>query len=264
MNLELKNKVAVVSGSTGGIGFGIATALAAEGAHVVVTGRTELRIAQALDRIKQQVKDATLLGVGADLGTAHGVKTLLEQVPRTDILVNNLGVFEIKSFMEITDADWLRLFEVNVLSGVRLSRGYLPGMVKDNWGRIIFVSSESGQQVPSEMIHYGVTKTAQIALARGLAEAVTGTGVTVNSVLAGPTASEGVLDLIENITKTEGISIADFERQFFTKARPTSLLKRFEMIEEVAAVVAFIASPRAIVINGAAVRAEGGIIRSIF
>ena len=264
MNLGLQGKLAVVSGSTAGIGFAIAAALAAEGAKVVVNGRTQARVDAALKSIQQNVSGADLRGVPADLGTAAGVETFLRQVPAADVLVNNLGIFEPKPFLEIPDADWVRFFEVNVLSGVRLARAYLPGMLKKNWGRIIFISSESAQHIPAEMIHYGMTKTAQVAVARGLAESVAGTGVTVNSVLPGPTASEGVGDFLESMAKQQNISTAEIERQFFASTRPTSLLKRFETPEEIASVVAFVASTQAVAINGAAVRAEGGVVRSIF
>ena len=260
MDLGLRGKAAVVSGSTAGIGLAIATALAAEGAKVVVNGRTEARVAAALDKIRQRVANAELRGVAADLGTANGVDAFLKQVAEADVLVNNLGIFEAKPFAEIPDADWMRLFEVNVLSGVRLTRKYLPRMLKKNWGRVIFISSESGQHIPAEMIHYGMTKTA----ARGLAESVAGTGVTVNSVLAGPTASEGAGNFVASMAKQQNISEAEVEKQFFETIRPTSLLKRFESTEEVASVVAFVASTQAVAINGAAVRAEGGVIRSIF
>jgi NAD(P)-dependent dehydrogenase (short-subunit alcohol dehydrogenase family) len=188
----------------------------------------------------------------------------LRQVPAADVLVNNLGIFEPKPFAEIPDADWLRFFEVNVLSGVRLTRGYLPEMLRKKWGRVIFISSESSQHIPAEMIHYGMTKTAQVAVARGLAESVAGSGVTVNSVLPGPTASEGVGEFVEGMARQQKISKAEIEKQFFSTVRPTSLLRRFETPDEVAAVVAFVASAQAAVINGAAVRAEGGVIRSIF
>jgi NAD(P)-dependent dehydrogenase (short-subunit alcohol dehydrogenase family) len=264
MNLGLQGKLAVVSGSTAGIGFAIAAALAAEGAKVVVNGRTQARVDAALKSIQQNVSGADLRGVPADLGTAAGVDTLLRQVPAADVLINNLGIFEPKPFLEIPDADWMRFFEVNVLSGVRLARAYLPGMLKKNWGRIIFISSESAQHIPAEMIHYGMTKTAQVAVARGLAESVAGTGVTVNSVLPGPTASEGVGGFLESMAKQQNISTAEIERQFFASTRPTSLLKRFETPEEIASVVAFVASTQAVAINGAAVRAEGGVVRSIF
>jgi NAD(P)-dependent dehydrogenase (short-subunit alcohol dehydrogenase family) len=264
MNLGLQGKIAVVSGSTAGIGLAIATALAAENAHVVINGRTEARVAAALEKIRQRVANANVRGVAADLGTASGVGAFLKQAPDADVLVNNVGIFEIAPFAEISDADWLRFFEVNVLSGVRLTRKYLPGMLKKNWGRVIFISSESAQHIPVEMIHYGMTKTAQVAIARGLAESVAGTSVTVNSVLPGPTASEGAGAFVESMAKEQKVSKAEIERQFFATARPTSLLKRFETTEEVAAVVAFVASAQATAINGAAVRAEGGVIRSIF
>jgi NAD(P)-dependent dehydrogenase (short-subunit alcohol dehydrogenase family) len=263
MDFGLKGKKAVVSGSTAGIGLAIATALAAEGAKVVVNGRTEARVNAALEKLRQRHKTADLEGVAADLGTASGVDSLVKQIPRADILINNLGIFEPKPFAEIPDADWLRFFEVNVLSGVRLSRHYLPGMLKNNWGRIIFISSESGFQIPAEMVHYGMTKTAQVAVARGLAESVAGTGVTVNSVLPGPTASEGVTGFLDSMAKQGNLSIAEIEKEFFKSVRPSSLLKRFETPEEIAAVVAFVASAQSAAISGAAVRAEGGVIRSI-
>src|SRR5580704_2425979 len=215
MDLGLKNKIAVVSGSTAGIGLAIATALASEGAKVVVNGRTDARVAAALDKIRQRVTNAELRGVAADLGTSIGVDAFLKQVAEADVLVNNLGIFEAKPFSEIPDGDWLRFFEVNVLSGVRLTRKYLPGMLAKNWGRVIFISSESAQQIPVEMIHYGMTKTAQVAVARGLAQSVAGTGVTVNSILAGPTASEGVESFVEGIAKREGVTKAQIEKQFF-------------------------------------------------
>jgi NAD(P)-dependent dehydrogenase (short-subunit alcohol dehydrogenase family) len=264
MNLGLQGKTAVVSGSTAGIGFAIAAALALESAQVVVNGRTQARVSEAIKKIQERVPKADVRGVAADLGTSAGVERFLQQIPAADILVNNLGIFETKPFLEIPDADWMRFFEVNVLSGVRLARGYLPRMLKNKWGRIIFISSESAQHIPAEMIHYGVTKTAQVAIARGLAESIAGSGVTVNSILAGPTASEGANKFVENMAKQQNVSAAEIERQFFASVRPTSLLKRFETPNEVAAVVAFVASDKSIAINGAAVRAEGGVVRSIF
>jgi NAD(P)-dependent dehydrogenase (short-subunit alcohol dehydrogenase family) len=264
MDLGLKGKLAVVSGSTAGIGFAIAAALAAEGANVVVNGRTDERVSAAVEKIRKQTGAGEVRGFAADLGTAMGSDLFLKNVPEGDILINNLGIFEPKPFAQISDADWLRFFEVNVLSGVRLARAYLPAMLKKNWGRIIFISSESAQQIPAEMIHYGMTKTAQIAVARGLAESVAGTGVTVNSVLPGPTASEGVGTFVEQMAQQQGVSKAEMEKQFFATGRPTSLLKRFETPEEIAAVVAFVASTQSVTINGAAVRAEGGVVRSIF
>lgn len=263
MNFGLKGKTAVVTGSTAGIGLAIATALAEEGAKVVINGRTEARVSAALAKIRHKDHTADLLGVAADLGSAAGVETFVKQVPHADILINNLGIFEPKPFAEIPDSDWLRFFEVNVMSGVRLSRHYLPGMLRNNWGRIIFISSESAFQVPAEMVHYGMTKTAQVAVARGLAESVAGTGVTVNSVLPGPTASEGAVSFLDNLAKKQGLSAAEMEKEFFKSARPTSLLKRFETPQEIASVVAFVASAQSAAISGAAVRAEGGVIRSI-
>jgi NAD(P)-dependent dehydrogenase (short-subunit alcohol dehydrogenase family) len=264
MNLGLQGKIAVVSGSTAGIGLGIAMALAAEGAKVIVNGRNEERVIAALDKIRERVPNADTRGVAADLGTLAGVEAFLKKAPDADVLINNLGIFDPKPFLEIPDAEWMRFFEVNVLSGVRLARKYLPGMLKKNWGRIIFISSESAQNIPAEMVHYGMTKTAQVAISRGLAQSVAGTGVTVNSVLVGPTDSEGVGTFLESMAKQQNISKAEVEKMFFEKARPGSLLKRFETPEEVAAVVAFVASTQALVINGAAVRAEGGVIQSVF
>ena len=264
MDFGLKGKKAVVSGSTAGIGLAIATALAAEGASVVVNGRTEARVNAALEKIRQQHKSAGVQGIAADLGTAAGIEAFVKQVPHADVLINNLGIFEPKPFAEIPDTDWLRFFEVNVLSGVRLSRHYLPGMLKNNWGRIIFISSESAFQVPAEMIHYGMTKTAQVAIARGLAETVAGTGVTVNSVLPGPTASEGVEGFLDSMAKQRGITTAEIEKEFFKTVRPTSLLKRFINTEEVASLVAYVCSPLVSATNGAALRVDGGVVQACF
>jgi NAD(P)-dependent dehydrogenase (short-subunit alcohol dehydrogenase family) len=264
MNLGLQGKIAVVSGSTAGIGLSIATTLAAEGARVIINGRTEARVNEAIEKIRQRVSGSDLRGVAADLGTAPGVEAFLKKAPDADVLVNNLGIFDPKPFLEISDQEWLRFFEVNVLSGVRLTRKYLPAMLKKNWGRVIFISSESAQNIPAEMVHYGMTKTAQVAISRGLAQSVAGTGVTVNSILVGPTESEGAGAFLDSLAKQQNISKVEMEKLFFEKARPGSLLKRFESPDEVAAVVAFVASTQALVINGAAVRAEGGVIQSIF
>ena len=263
MDLQLTNKKALVTGSTAGIGFAIASLLAQEGAAVVVNGRSQGRVEEAVNRIKKENKNAQVTGVAADLGTKKGVALLTGKVPALDILVNNLGIFEPKPFAEITDEDWLRFFEVNVLSGVRLSRFYLPGMLQRNWGRIVFISSESGVNIPAEMIHYGVTKTAQLALARGLAETTAGTNVTVNSVLPGPTRSEGVEQFVKDMAKTQGTDEASVEKDFFRSVRPSSLLKRFATPEEVAAMVVYVCSPRASATNGAALRVDGGVVRSI-
>jgi NAD(P)-dependent dehydrogenase (short-subunit alcohol dehydrogenase family) len=263
MDLQLTNKKALVTGSTAGIGFAIASLLAQEGASVIVNGRSEPRVEEAVRRIHKEKNDAQVTGVAADLGTKKGVDLLTSKVPALDILVNNLGIFEAKPFPDITDEDWQRFFEVNVLSGVRLSRFYLPAMLKNNWGRIVFISSESGVNIPVEMIHYGVTKTAQIALARGLAETTAGTNVTVNSVLPGPTRSEGVERFVQDMAKGQGGDEAAVENEFFRSVRPSSLLKRFATPEEVAAMVTYVCSPRASATNGAALRVDGGVVRSI-
>lgn len=263
MDLQLKGKRALVTGSTAGIGLAIATTLAAEGANVVVNGRTEARVEQAVQTIQKQTPAADVRGIAADLATAPGCQRLVALLPAVDILVNNLGIFEPKPFAEIPDGDWLRMFEANVLSGVRLSRHYLPKMLAAGWGRVIFISSESAVNIPAEMIHYGMTKTAQIAVARGLAEMTKGTAVTVNSVLPGPTRSEGVEMFLKQMAGA-GRSVDDVEKEFFKSIRPTSLLKRFEEPEEIAQVVAFVASPLAAAINGSAVRAEGGCVQSAF
>lgn len=263
MDLELKGRVALVSGSTAGIGLAIAEALAREGAEVIVNGRTQERVDAALAAIRKQQPDAKVRGVAGDLGTREGVERALQAVPRVDILVNNLGAFKPHPFEEITDEDWFRIFEVNVMSGVRLSRHYLKGMREKNWGRILFISSESGIQIPVEMVHYGVTKTAQIALARGIAEGTVGTHITVNSILPGPTRSEGVETFLEDLAKHRGVDLATVEREFFKTARPTSLLQRFETPEEIASLVAFVCSPKSSGINGAALRVDGGVVRAI-
>lgn len=263
MDLQLQGKKALVTGSTAGIGLAIATMLASEGAEVVVNGRTQARVDEAVAKVRAVARDgAAVSGIAADAGSRAGAEQLLAQVPSVDVLVNNLGIFDPKPFLEIPDEDWLRFFEVNVLSGVRLVRAYLPGMLARNWGRVVFISSESAFQIPAEMIHYGMTKSAQVSVARGIAETTAGTGVTVNSVLPGPTRSEGVEEFVNKLSG--GKDFHEFERDFFTNVRPTSLLKRFETVEEIAAVVAFVCSPLAAAIHGAAVRAEGGVLKSAF
>jgi NAD(P)-dependent dehydrogenase (short-subunit alcohol dehydrogenase family) len=262
MDLKLQNKTAFISGSTAGIGFAIAERLAREGARVIINGRTQKRVAFAIQSLHRNVPHAKIEGLPGDLGHKKGCAALVRQLRDVDILVNNLGIFEPKPFEEIPDDDWTRLFEVNVMSGVRLSRAYLPGMKKRNWGRIVFISSESAVHIPAEMIHYGMTKTAQIAIARGLAETCAGTGVTVNSVLAGPTASEGVTAFIAKLAEEKKLTPQQFEHEFFKHMRPTSLVKRFLKPEEIASVVAFVCSPEAAAVTGAALRAEGGLVKA--
>jgi NAD(P)-dependent dehydrogenase (short-subunit alcohol dehydrogenase family) len=262
MDLQLTNKIALITGSTAGIGLAIAQQLAAESARVIITGRTEARIQSAKAAILARTPKAQVRGVAVDFGRADEVQHLLREVPTVDILVNNVGIFAPQEFTDITDADWMRFFEVNVMSGVRLSRQYFPLMLAQNWGRILFISSESGLQIPQEMIHYGTTKTAQLGVARGLAELTKGTNVTVNSVLPGPTASEGVEDFLQKLS-AEGKSKEEAEHDFFQNARPSSLLQRFATPEEVANMVVYLASPLASATNGASVRVDGGVIRSI-
>lgn len=263
MDLQLEGRRALVTGSTAGIGYAVAEVLVQEGASVIVNGRTKERVDTAVEKLRARSGAAHIHSLAADLSTAAAVQQAIREFPEVDILVNNLGIFEPKPFEEISDDDWLRFFEVNVLSGVRLSRHHLPRMKNRNWGRIIFVSSESALQIPAEMIHYGMTKTAQLAIARGLAETTTGTDVTVNAVLPGPTASEGVTEFVENLAANQHSNREQVERDFFEHMRPTSIIKRFEKPEEIASLVAFVASPRASAINGAALRVDGGVIRSI-
>jgi len=263
MDLGLKGKRALVSGSTAGIGFAAARALAREGARVTVNGRTPARVGSAVDQLKRELSGATVDGIVADLATASGCETLIGKLPHVDVLVNNLGIFEPKPFEQIPDEDWMRFFETNVLSGIRLSRHYVRGMRTRNWGRIVFVSSESGLQIPAEMIHYGMTKTAQLAVARGLAETLAGTGVTVNSVLPGPTASEGVGDFVAKMAAGRGVDAATVERDFFATARPSSVLKRFATPDEVAAMIVYVCGVPASATTGASLRVDGGVVRSI-
>lgn len=264
MNLQLENKTALVSGSTAGIGFAIAKALALEGARVIVNGRTQSRVEKAIAEIRKLHPACRLDPLVSDLAKAEAAAETTRLFPAVDILVNNLGAYEPKPFEQVTDADWQSLIETNFMSGVRLSRYYLPRMKAANWGRILFISSESAANIPIEMIHYGVTKTMQVALARGLAETTAGTGVTVNSILPGPTRSEGVEKFIADLAESKNLPAAAVEKDFFRTARPSSLLQRFATPDEVAALVAFVASPLSSATNGAALRVEGGLLRSLF
>ncbi len=263
MDLQLGGKIALVSGSTAGIGNAIATSLAREGASVIVNGRTDAAVEAAVAAMRTATGGA-VQGFAGDLSSAAAAAALFERHPHVDILVNNLGIFEVRAFADIDDESWRRFFEVNVLSGARLARLYLPAMRSRDWGRIIFISSESGYQIPAEMIHYGMTKSAQIAVARGLAETTAGSAVTVNTVLPGPTRSRGVGDFVEQMAASSGRTAAAVEQEFFKTARPTSLLQRFTTPEEVAALVTFVASPLSSATNGAALRVDGGVIKSAF
>jgi hypothetical protein len=262
MDLDLTGRAALVTGSTAGIGYAIAAGLARQGATVWLNGRDERRVREAVARLRGET-GGKAEGVAADLGTAEGAAAVIRAVPQADILVNNVGIFEPKSFGEISDADWERFFAVNVMSGIRLTRHYLPGMTAKDWGRIVFISSESAINIPQEMIHYGMTKTAQLAISRGVAEETRGTGVTVNAVLPGPTQSEGVATFVEQLGKSRGQSFEEAERDFFRTARPTSLLQRFARVEEVANMVVYVCSPAASATNGAALRVDGGVVKSI-
>lgn len=263
MDLNLKNKTAFISGSTAGIGYAIAESFLKEGVKVVINGRSQDTIDEAIAQLKKDTGNDSVTGIAADFSKADEVQYLIESLPDIDILVNNAGIFEPKAFEDINDKDWFRFFEVNVMSGIRLSRDIFPKMLAKNWGRIIFISSESAVFIPDEMIHYGMTKTAQLGVSRGLAELSKGTNVTVNSILPGPTKSEGVGGFIEDLAKKGNISVAEVEDDFFRNMRPTSLIQRFLDVSEIANAVTYYASPLASGTNGAAIRVEGGLIRSI-
>src|SRR5680860_254050 len=261
MDLRLDGKRALVTGSTAGIGFAIAEGLAREGANVIVNGRSKERVAEAARKIVEAGGGA--IGIAADLGTADGAARLLKEAGDVDILINNVGIFAPVPFTEITDAEWQEIFDVNVMSGVRLSRALVPGMVARNWGRIIFISSESGVQTPQEMVHYGVTKTEQLALSRGIAESVAGTGVTSNAVLPGPTRSEGVEAFVDRLADDQGVDKGSFKDDFVKTMRPSSLIGRFAETEEVANLVVFLCGEGSSAITGASLRVDGGVVRSL-
>ena len=263
MDLQLAGKRALVTGSTAGIGFAIARSLAAEGAEVVINGRGRAGVAAALERFQEAAPGAKVRGIAADLGTATGCEQLVEACPDVDILVNNMGIFDPKPFEEIPDEEWFHFFETNVMSGVRLTRHYLPAMKQRNWGRVVFISSESGICPPAEMVHYGMSKSAQLSVARGIAETCVGSGVTVNSVLPGPTRTEGVATFFARLAEEQGLSVEEAERAFFADARPTSIIKRLIDPAEVAAMVTYVCSPLSSATHGAALRVEGGVVRSM-
>lgn len=263
MHIDLGKRHAIVTGSTAGIGLAIARGLAEAGAQVVVTGRTQARVDEALSSMAGTLDGARLSGVAGDLGTREGAERLIAAVPQTDILINNLGIFEPKAFFDIADEDWLHFFQVNVMSGVRLARHYAQGMAQRGWGRVQFVSSESAVQIPAEMVHYGVTKTAQLAVSRGLAESLAGTGVTVNAILPGPTRSEGVGDFFGKIAAEQGVPQAQVEREFIATHRPSSLIRRLATVDEVASLAVYLASEQASATTGAAMRVDGGVVRSV-
>ncbi|MBC9881003.1 SDR family oxidoreductase [Bradyrhizobium sp. INPA01-394B] len=261
MKIDLSGKTALVTGSTAGIGHAIAKGLAASGASVVINGRGQDKVDAAVRKLEGT--GAKVRGIAADVSTAAGCKALAADLPEVDILINNAGIFEPKDFFEIPDEDWSRFFEVNVMSGVRLSRAYMKGMLKRNWGRIVFISSESGLNIPVEMIHYGMSKTAQLAIARGLAQLTRGTAVTVNSVLPGPTMSEGVETFVKDLARQNGQSVDEAAANFVKQHRPSSLIQRFASVDEIANMVVYVASKEASATNGAALRAEGGIVNTI-
>lgn len=263
MDLQLKERRALVTGSTSGIGYAIAHGLAAEGAAVTITGRTQAGVDSALARLRNSVPGMKADGIAADCASAEGANKVFSRLPEVDILINNLGIYERKPFFEIPDADWLRLYEVNVLSGIRFARHYAPGMARRGWGRIQFVSSESGLNIPREMIHYGMTKAAQLAISRGLAIELAGTGVTVNALLPGPTRTDYSDNLRAQRAKAANMTMEELEKDFFISFRPTSLLKRFASADEVASLSVYLCSPLASATSGAAMRADGGVVNQI-
>ena len=263
MEINLHGKTALVTGSTGGIGLAIAKGMAESGALVILNGRSRKTLTAALDQLKNSVPDAEIRGVVADLGTAEGCRILREAEPSADILVNNLGIYELKDFFETSDEEWERIFAVNIMSGVRMSRAYLPGMIKKGWGRVIFVSSESALNIPADMIHYGVTKTAYLALSRGLAKRMAGTGITVNAILPGPTLSDGLCRMLREEQEKSGRSIEAVAADFVVANRPSSIIRRAASVEEVANLAVYVASPLSSATTGAALRVDGGVVETI-
>jgi NAD(P)-dependent dehydrogenase (short-subunit alcohol dehydrogenase family) len=263
MKIDLSGKTAIVTGSTAGIGYAIAKGLAQAGATVVVNGRTAAAVERTVAELNSAVAHANIRGVVADVGSPDGCSALVTAEPQTDILVNNVGIYGPQDFFEIPDAEWTRFFEINVMSGVRLSRAYLPGMVQNHWGRVLFLSSESALNIPADMIHYGFTKTALLSISRGLAKRVAGTGVTVNAILPGPTLSDGLEAMLKEEQKASGLSMEETAAAFVMKHRPTSIIQRAATVEEVANLVVYTASLQASATTGAALRVDGGVVETI-
>jgi NAD(P)-dependent dehydrogenase (short-subunit alcohol dehydrogenase family) len=263
LNIDCTGQTALVTGSTAGIGFAIALGLARTGAAVVINGRTAGSVEAALHTLRTAEPALQVRGVVADLSGAEGCAALIDAVPDPDILVNNLGIYGPKDFFAVSDAEWQQFFDTNVMSGVRLSRAYLPGMLKRNRGRIIFISSESALNIPADMLHYGFTKTAQLSIARGLAKLTRGSNVTVNSVLPGPTLSDGVVTMLTHAARQQGKSVEEIATEFVRTQRPSSIIARAATPEEVANMVVYVASPLASATNGAALRVDGGVIDTI-
>jgi NAD(P)-dependent dehydrogenase (short-subunit alcohol dehydrogenase family) len=263
MKIDLCGKTAIVTGSTAGIGYAIAKGLAQSRASVVLNGRTEASVDRAVSRLKKEVTQANVRGIAADVSTAEGCEALVAEQPSADILVNNVGIYKLQDFFEIPDAEWTRFFDVNVMSGVRLSRAYLPGMMERHWGRVLFLSSESGLNIPADMIHYGFTKTAVLSISRGLAKRLAGTGVTVNAILPGPTLSDGLIALLQKEQKVSGLNMEETAAAFVMKHRPSSIIQRAATVEEVANLVVYVASPQASATTGAALRVDGGVVETI-
>jgi len=264
MDLKIANKTALITGSTQGIGFETARKLSQEGVNVIINGRNEKKVNDAVLKLKVEFPKTRIIGITADLKDNIGCNKLISKIPHIDILINNLGIFEPKEFKDITEQEWLHMFNVNVMSGVRLAQHYLSSMIDQNWGRIIFISSESAIQIPKEMIHYGMTKTAQISVSRGIAELTKGTNVTSNSIILGPSKSEGVVQFIEDFAKQNNITFEEVEKDFFKNVRPTSLIQRFAQVEEDANMIVYIASALSSATNGAILRADGGVVQSAF
>lgn len=261
MDLQLKSKTAFISGSTQGIGYAIARQLLSEGAGVIINGRTQKKVNEVVETLKKNHPDASVTGIAADFDKPEEVYTLIEALPQIDILINNVGIFDLKDFNDISDEEWNHYFEVNVMSGVRMSRALLPKMISNNWGRIIFISSESAINIPANMIHYGMTKTAMLSLSNGLSKLTKNTGVTINTILGGPTYSDGVAKVVEQIAEAQNISVEQMKQGIIQNANPHSLLQRFIDPSEIASLAVYLSSPLSIATNGSSLRADGGALR---